>query len=642
MIEETLHAAHWWVQRISSYEINVEAPSWQTHFEKVMTELLRAKYHSHWYPNKPSRGSGYRAISNEYSLDPILDKAAQAVSHSLHKYLAQMVLMSEDRWLVMFVNPGNVVVRNKRNSDTLIYDHHSHIFNKSLRKRSLRWDPDQDAVNRKLQKSKDRLSASSMLSKSDDDTLGTVDENKSNDDPMAKSDPEDIGGRQVDYKKLLMDEVHKKARKIKELEIAKHVEDFKEEMRLNHRNAARWHRGGAGSVGGGTTGSSSGAASDCDDRLWAARSPSKSSAGGTTSTRSSASSRSSRSPLKSPSAANKKGAGTKEVAASPTQQSHREAPTPNGNSHSAANALPPAKNGQILNVLNTLNIEKLQNGLSLQNNLHRRHHLHRHDHHHRRHRLRRHRPNHPLPTNNGLLPPYCAGNGIGGIDCGGNYGQHLAEILNSCRIHSRTVRAAATRSPHKEHQRKDTESSPRSAASPSPRAADKGYPVLFPTSFASPSVSPTATAPPSAAGTPRSASFASLDEPEVLRVSKSEPFGAIMPPMNGCSKLQKMKSLDRVVSSLLDYPLTLNTESVSDGEGGAHHRGSVSTEALSSCDPQHFEGSEASSEIASHRDGSCASEHIQYESATPPTNDSQHVSPSSNGSRSELDEELKC
>ena len=50
-----------------------------------MTELLRAKYHNHWYKDEPLRGSGYRAISNEYSLDPILDKAARAVSHSLPK-----------------------------------------------------------------------------------------------------------------------------------------------------------------------------------------------------------------------------------------------------------------------------------------------------------------------------------------------------------------------------------------------------------------------------------------------------------------------------------------------------------------------------------------------------------------------------
>lgn len=50
-----------------------------------MTELLRAKYHNHWYKDEPLRGSGYRAISNAYSLDPILDKAARAVSHSLPK-----------------------------------------------------------------------------------------------------------------------------------------------------------------------------------------------------------------------------------------------------------------------------------------------------------------------------------------------------------------------------------------------------------------------------------------------------------------------------------------------------------------------------------------------------------------------------
>ena len=81
-----------WVKRIISYSISVEAPGWQSHFEKVMTELLRAKYHNHWYKDEPLRGSGYRAISNEYSLDPILDKAARAVSHTLPKVIYQFVI----------------------------------------------------------------------------------------------------------------------------------------------------------------------------------------------------------------------------------------------------------------------------------------------------------------------------------------------------------------------------------------------------------------------------------------------------------------------------------------------------------------------------------------------------------------------
>ena len=68
-----------------SYNISIESKSWSSSFEKALTELLRAKYLNHWYKDQPHRGSGYRAISNEYSLDPILAKAAQAVSHSLPK-----------------------------------------------------------------------------------------------------------------------------------------------------------------------------------------------------------------------------------------------------------------------------------------------------------------------------------------------------------------------------------------------------------------------------------------------------------------------------------------------------------------------------------------------------------------------------
>merc|ERR1712228_287921 len=127
-----------WVTKIISYDISVEAPSWQSHLEKVMTELLRAKYHNHWYKDDPSRGSGYRAISNEYSLDPILDKAAKAVSHSLPKNLARMVLTSDDQWLVMFVNPGEVTVRNKKYQEIAIYDEDNNIYNKKLMKKGLK------------------------------------------------------------------------------------------------------------------------------------------------------------------------------------------------------------------------------------------------------------------------------------------------------------------------------------------------------------------------------------------------------------------------------------------------------------------------------------------------------------------------
>jgi hypothetical protein len=231
MIEETLHAAHWWVEKIKTYNINVEAPSWLSHFEKVMTELLRAKYHNHWYKDDPSRGSGYRAISNEYSLDPILDKAAKAVSHSLPKNLARMVLTSDDRWLVMFVNPGEVIVRDKKFQEIAIYDKQNHIYSKSLLL----------ATSRKKRHLADRDNTHNRTySKSDDDTLqslaGDAAADADTNETETKSDGEDKSGGDIDYRQLFLQNIHNAARRNKEKEIEAHVQAFKEEMRLNHYN----------------------------------------------------------------------------------------------------------------------------------------------------------------------------------------------------------------------------------------------------------------------------------------------------------------------------------------------------------------------------------------------------------------------
>eukprot|EP01083_Nonionella_stella_P276447 939341_1 len=226
MIEETLHAAKWWVEKIKSYNINVEAPSWLSHFEKVMTELLRAKYHNHWYKDDPSRGSGYRAISNEYSLDPILDKAAKAVSHSLPKNLARNVLTSDDRWLVMFVNPGEVTVRDKKFQEIAIYDKTNHIYDKKI------------LANLSSKKKKKNLKNTNRLySKSDDECHDNLEEDgKLSDlaDGETKSDPEDKPTGDIDYRQLFLQNIHNAARRNKEKEIEAHVQAFKEEMRLNH------------------------------------------------------------------------------------------------------------------------------------------------------------------------------------------------------------------------------------------------------------------------------------------------------------------------------------------------------------------------------------------------------------------------
>merc|ERR1712244_14486 len=186
-----------------------------------MTELLRAKYHNHWYREDPSRGSGYRAISNEYSLDPILDKAAKAVSHSLPKNLARMVLTSDDRWLVMFVNPGEVTVRDKKFHEVAIYNKKEDIFNPKL----------SGNINAKNKYKKAVQSHS--YSKSDDETFGSLDESK-DENVSTKSD-----GEQNKKEKQKQNEKKSKTEKEEKEHKEIDVEDVREIFLRNIHNAAR-------------------------------------------------------------------------------------------------------------------------------------------------------------------------------------------------------------------------------------------------------------------------------------------------------------------------------------------------------------------------------------------------------------------
>eukprot|EP00485_Elphidium_margaritaceum_P016942 CAMPEP_0202727028 /NCGR_PEP_ID=MMETSP1385-20130828/184913_1 /ASSEMBLY_ACC=CAM_ASM_000861 /TAXON_ID=933848 /ORGANISM="Elphidium margaritaceum" /LENGTH=660 /DNA_ID=CAMNT_0049393261 /DNA_START=70 /DNA_END=2052 /DNA_ORIENTATION=- len=234
MLEETLHAAHWWIERIISYHINVESPSWQSHFELVMAELLRAKYQGHWHKNDPTRGSGYRAISNEYALDPILDKAAKAVSHSLPKNLERNVLTSDDRWLVMFVNPGEVIVRDKKFHEQVVYDAKRHVYNKSLR---LKHAVSSNKISKLSKLSELAATASASSATTLSPTTATS--------ALSKSDGEEDEKQQplLDYRQVFLQNIHKVAQRNKEKELEAHVQAYRIELRRHHDESEMWkHR----------------------------------------------------------------------------------------------------------------------------------------------------------------------------------------------------------------------------------------------------------------------------------------------------------------------------------------------------------------------------------------------------------------
>jgi len=88
-------------------------------FSQILINLLCDHYRSHWFPDKPFRGSGYRCLRiNDMLMDPLLAKAGQLVNISLEEM--QLLLPSE---LTVWVDPGEVSYRiGEEGSICVLYD----------------------------------------------------------------------------------------------------------------------------------------------------------------------------------------------------------------------------------------------------------------------------------------------------------------------------------------------------------------------------------------------------------------------------------------------------------------------------------------------------------------------------------------
>ena len=87
-------------------------------FKTSLTDLLRRRYQEHWFPEKPTRGSGYRCIRINGKMDPVIAQAGIAVglpASYLHK-----LFPSE---LTMWIDPSEVSYRIGENgSICVLYD----------------------------------------------------------------------------------------------------------------------------------------------------------------------------------------------------------------------------------------------------------------------------------------------------------------------------------------------------------------------------------------------------------------------------------------------------------------------------------------------------------------------------------------
>ncbi|XP_031549887.1 protein BTG2-like [Actinia tenebrosa] len=74
-------------------------------FRSTMEELLCERYKTHWHPNNPLLGSGFRCIRINHSMDPIIVAAARLVGVS-H---AELKAFPEE--LTVWIDPNDVCFR---------------------------------------------------------------------------------------------------------------------------------------------------------------------------------------------------------------------------------------------------------------------------------------------------------------------------------------------------------------------------------------------------------------------------------------------------------------------------------------------------------------------------------------------------
>ncbi|KAK3579358.1 hypothetical protein CHS0354_029654 [Potamilus streckersoni] len=79
----------------------------QTHFFNTkLQNLLYSRYEDHWFPDKPCKGSGYRCIRFNHSLDPIVREAG--LSCGIEETTMKSFFPRE---LTMWVDPHEVSYR---------------------------------------------------------------------------------------------------------------------------------------------------------------------------------------------------------------------------------------------------------------------------------------------------------------------------------------------------------------------------------------------------------------------------------------------------------------------------------------------------------------------------------------------------
>ena len=89
---------NWWSKNLESFpQKNIES------FKQCLSGMIYGRICNHWYPDNPAKGSGYRAIINDYHIDPILKQACEISGIDTNFLASQCVLI---------ISPGIVRIRS--------------------------------------------------------------------------------------------------------------------------------------------------------------------------------------------------------------------------------------------------------------------------------------------------------------------------------------------------------------------------------------------------------------------------------------------------------------------------------------------------------------------------------------------------
>lgn len=85
-------------------------------FRGNLEELLRKHYQQHWFPERPTKGSGYRCIRINHKMDPLIAQAAKSCGVSDSSLLRTM-FPSE---LTLWIDPSEVSYRIGENGSICV------------------------------------------------------------------------------------------------------------------------------------------------------------------------------------------------------------------------------------------------------------------------------------------------------------------------------------------------------------------------------------------------------------------------------------------------------------------------------------------------------------------------------------------